>query len=368
MSFPRVFFAICISFHFGLTFAQQSTTCEQILNSASAEFDAGRFYSLPAMLRSCLDGGFTSEQRFRAYYLLTQAYLVLNDPLAAENAYLKLLQVDPEFQASVYKDPVDLYLLSKKFTSRPRFTPNYRAGINVSFPSVLANTSTNSSNTTTNYGLRIGYQLGAGLDFNMNDRWSVGTEVTIGNKTFSANSSPIFQNDDLFLTERATWVDIPVYVKYQIDSGRLRPFGYVGFALNTLLSSSGTLVFNDRSPSLGSSVVRVAQGTDISFTNSRYSLNRSIVIGGGVKYKLKKNFLFIDLRYMIGLNNIVKPSEAYYNSDGSLATSVTQYAYVSPLYRIENLSLSAGYIMPIYQPRKIKKLSSKGWFKKKKEK
>lgn len=83
--------------------------------------------------------------KFRAYYILTQAYLVLDDPIAAEDSYLKLLKVDPEFRTSITKDPVDIYYLSKKFTSRPRFTPHYRLGFNASFPSTLANVSTYSS-------------------------------------------------------------------------------------------------------------------------------------------------------------------------------------------------------------------------------
>ena len=61
----------------------QNIDCEQTLNAASVEFDAGRFYGLPTLLKQCLDNGFSKEQKVRAYLLLTQAYLVLDDPIAA---------------------------------------------------------------------------------------------------------------------------------------------------------------------------------------------------------------------------------------------------------------------------------------------
>jgi Outer membrane protein beta-barrel domain len=374
MKLIRLFFFI-----FGLVGAAngalaQDQSCEQILNDATAEFDAGRFYSLPAMLKRCLDGGFSSEQRFRAYYLLTQAYLVLDDPIAAEDSYLKLLKIDPEFRASIARDPIDLYYLSKKFTSRPRFTPHYRVGLNTSFPSTLANVSTYSGSSANSSSLRIGFpMLGAGIDFNINDNWSIGAEVNFAPKAYSIKASGIFQNDDFSIIERSNGFDIPIYVKYQYDSGRLRPFAYAGFAFNTLLSSSGTLVFNDKS-SLSSGGIKIAQGADYNFDHSRHFLNRSLVIGGGVKYKIGKNFVYADLRYMLGLNNIVKTNTNYYNEDGSLSTTVTQYGYVTELFRLDNLSLSFGYVMPLYDPRKLKKVSAKGlfrnfnWFKKKEKK
>src|SRR5690348_8801996 len=99
----------------------QGQECEQTLNRATAEFDAGRFYALPSLLKPCLDNGFSKEQKVRAYLLLTQSYLVLNDPIAAENSYLQLLKADPEFVANPVRDPVDVYYLSKKFTTTPLF-------------------------------------------------------------------------------------------------------------------------------------------------------------------------------------------------------------------------------------------------------
>src|SRR5260370_16572863 len=118
----------------GSSLCPQDSGCEQTLNRASVEFEAGRFFDLPAILKPCLDNGFSKEQKIRAYLLLTQAYLVLDNPTAAENSYLQLLKADPEYIANPVRDPIDVYYLSKKFTSTPIFTPHFRAAVNTSLP------------------------------------------------------------------------------------------------------------------------------------------------------------------------------------------------------------------------------------------
>jgi hypothetical protein len=352
-----LFAPICVQ-----VFSQEEVAnCEQTLNQASAEFDAGRFFGLASMLNGCLNNGFTKEQRFRAYYILTQSYLILDDPAAAEICYLKLLREVPEFKPNEARDPIDIVYLSRKFTSRPRFTPHVRIGANGSFPRSIYNISTYSSDVAVSNTLRVGFQIGAGMDFNINDKWSIGTELNYSSKSFTTSTSGVAIDDKSVVIDRSNWFDIPLYVKYADDSGRWRPFGYAGFAINLLLSSSATLVFNDNSLDAGGS--RIAQGPDLDLRSKRNFLNRSLLVGGGVKYKVGKNFFFADARYMIGIGNITDPIKNYYNSDGSLATSITQYQYVSDFFRLDNLSLSVGYIYPLYNPRKLKSVDTKSFFK-----
>lgn len=335
-------------------------TCEQTLNQASDEFDAGRFYGLPALMRGCIESGFTNDQKFRAYYLLAQAYLILDDPIAAEDSYLKLLRINPEFRPNEKTDPIDLVYLSRKFTSRPRFTPHYRIGANVSFPSSIYTISTFSSDVNSTQTLRVGFQIGAGLDWNLNDKWSVCVEGNFATKSFTNTFGPIAKDDKLIVIDKSNWIDVPIYIKYSYDSGRVRPFAYAGFALNMLLSSNAAMTFADNSPSQ-ENITKPAQGPDLDLGYKRYSLNRSILIGGGLKYKIGKNFVYADARYMMGLNNLTDPTKNYYNSDGTLATEVTQYQFVSDFLRLDNLSLSFGFVHPLYDPRKIKKGSAKGF-------
>ncbi|NOS94476.1 MAG: PorT family protein [Cyclobacteriaceae bacterium] len=359
MALKRIALLILTTFYLQVSQAQEN--CQQVLDMANGEFEAGRFYGLPSMLKGCLESGFTKEQRFRAYYILAQAYLVLEDPIGAENSYLSLLKEDPEFKPNEKDDPIDIVYLSKKFTSRPRFTPHYRIGANVTFPGVIQGVSTSASPSIVMANtLRVGLQAGVGLDWNIDDNWSVCTGISYAVKSFGVTTSNIARSDVSTLIDRSSWLDIPIYLKYSYDSGKIRPFGYIGFAANLLVSSSASLVFNDNSSV--SAQTRIAQGPDIDLGFKRNFFNRSIVFGGGVKYKIGKNFLYADARYMVGINNITIPDKNYYNSDGTLATTLTQYQYVSDFLRLDNLSISFGYIRPLYDPRKLKKGTGKNFF------
>lgn len=352
--------------------SQEEGDCQASLNRANAEFEAGRFYGLPSILKTCLDNGFSNEQKVRAYLLLTQTYLILDDPIAAEDSYLKLLQADPEYVATPEKDPIDVVYLSKKFTATPRFTPHFRAGTNTAWTRIIREFNTDPySEVTTDSYLRPGFQIGAGIDWNMTDNWSISTGLSFSGRSFRKVKQNISGDDELTIIEKQTWIDIPFYLKYQKSVGKIRPFGYVGYSLNLLVGYRVSLNGVDNSPSLGNTQSPVS-GADERLLSKRNFFNQSIITGGGFKYKLGKDFLYVDLRYAAGLTNLVRADlNAYDPSDNTaLDNDVTTYRWVSDLFRMDNLSLSVGYIRPIYDPRKIRtsRVSNffDGLFKKKK--
>src|SRR6478609_4846295 len=231
----KISIGLIFLFSFQLTWAQK-TDCLQVLSQAEDEFNAGHFYGLSSLLQECLDGnGFTNEQKVRAYTLLTQAYLLTDDPIAAEDSYLRLLNADPEYVADEIKDPVDVYYLSKKFTATPRFTPTlFRAGGNVSFIRTIHQINTNSTLDSSKYKQRIklGFQVGTGIDWNINDNISIGAELNFSQRSFETLGTGILKDDEQMATEKQYWFDIPLYFKYAYHLGKIRPFGYVGFSLN----------------------------------------------------------------------------------------------------------------------------------------
>lgn len=121
----------------------QAGDCDQTLSHAETEFTAGHFYAIPALLQKCLSDGLSREQSIRAYLLLCQVYLIIDDPIAAEDSYLKLLDADPEYVTDEQKDPIDVVYLSKKFTATPIFTPHFRIGLNSSVYRNIYSMSTN---------------------------------------------------------------------------------------------------------------------------------------------------------------------------------------------------------------------------------
>jgi hypothetical protein len=348
----RVLILLLIINH--LTIAQEFDP-EPILIQASDEFNAGRYYGLPTILKQVTESPkTTNEQLVRAYLLLTQAYLILDDPAGAEDSYLKLLKADPEYVANPVRDPIDVYYLSKKFTSTPIITPHIRGGFNTSLPRIIHELTVSGTEIDTRSVLKLGVQAGIGFDLNLTNNISIGAEGNYSNRGFRRNtekgSGKYFGSDNLTTIERQNWFDFPLYIKYADDSGKIRPFGYVGFAFNLLISSRG----NDweYTYNFSGGDERGISGPSEQLTYKRNRLNRSLVFGGGAKYKIGKNFLYADLRYMAGLSNLTRQDQIYYLKDGSFDPSTVRYAEVSDFFRLDNLSISVGFIRPVYIPRK----------------
>ncbi len=343
----------------------QKTDCTQSLTQAQDEFNAGHFFGLSSILQECLESnGFSNEQKVQAYRLLAQAYLLTEDPIAAEDSYLRLLKADPEYLADEIKDPVDVYYLSKKFTATPRFTPTlFRLGGNLSFARTIQKINTNSDpNTTYRQVVKAGFQIGTGMDYNINDNIAVSGELDFSFRSFKKIENKVFKDDEKILTEKQYWIDVPLYVKYADHLGKIRPFAYAGFAFNFLLSTQGQLeTINTEGASQSST-----QGANEKLSYKRNFFNRSLIVGGGMRYKVGKDFIVFDVRYMAGLTNITSSKDNFYNSkDGNdMAATIARYQFISDYFRLDNISLSIGYVKPLYDPRKIKKAKTKSAMKK----
>ena len=122
----------------GQSTASDDVDCDQQVSKAESEFNAGHFYGIPSILKDCLSGSkLSKEQLVKAYMVLCQTYMILDDPNAAGDNYLKLLKADPEFVPNEKDDPIEIVYLSKQYTATPIFTPHFRLGLNASLISTI---------------------------------------------------------------------------------------------------------------------------------------------------------------------------------------------------------------------------------------
>ena len=96
MCLRKIFVAVLFSL--GCFCAHAQNECELTLTRATEEFNAGHLYGIPAMLNDCLNRNQKGEWRQRAYLLLAETYLLLEDPIGAENSYLEVLRANPEYR------------------------------------------------------------------------------------------------------------------------------------------------------------------------------------------------------------------------------------------------------------------------------
>lgn len=359
---------------FAVLACRAQNACEEALTQATQEFNAGHLYGIPAMLGDCLEKNQNREWRQRAFLLLAETYLLLEDNFGAENSYLEVLRANPEFVASEQRDPIDLVYLSSKFTATPIFTLYAKAGGNTSVIRTILDRSLSQGDVNPDQRnvLRPGFQIGGGVDWNYNENISASVEGEFIFSSFKQRVTGLFRRDVLELIDRQSWVRVPLYVKYAAAKGTYRPYAYAGLSFDFLVSDRVSLTYLDPNPAPENPSETAnldGESPVLKFTPKRNLLNRSFFVGGGVKYKIGLNYVFADLRYSFGMTNLVDEKNSIYDyrSIGDRTTGAFQgsgeaairWAHIDDLFRMDNVFLNVGYIHPLYKPRKLKRARSK---------
>jgi hypothetical protein len=352
----------------GVLLAQNK--CELALTRATEEFNAGHFFAIPGMLKECIDENPNREWRQRAYLLLAQTYLLLEDPLGAENSYLEVLRANPEYTPSDLRDPIDLVYLGSKFTSTPIFSIFAKVGPNVSFVQSILTREAFGESIQDRYVPRVGFQVGSGFDWNFDARFALTIEGNYVFASYKLQRDNIFGDDKLVMKDRQGWVRLPISLKYSYDKGRYRPFIYGGLSLDALIKDEASFEYTDASrvSSTGDLQSEYKESPRINMLPKRNMFNYSWFVGGGLKYKLGLQYAFVDIRYMHGMTNVVNLDYNLYDYKSSNVTSndfqnsaapLMNWGHVDDLFRMDNLQISIGYLYPLYKPRKLKKAKSR---------
>ena len=331
--------------------------CEVVLTQATEEFNAGHLYGIPAMLKDCLDKNNNREWRQRAYLLLSETYLLLEDPIGAEQSYLNVLWANPEFLTDEKRDPIDLVYLSRKFTATPIFAWHAFLGPNTSIARVIHDVRAGGEEyTKEKYKLRLGWQLGGGLDYNYNDYLSASLDATFVQATFKHQTTNLFgrEKDIVNFIDKQTWVSVPLSIRFSEAEGRIRRYVYGGYAMNFLLMNRADVEIQNRDGEPGELTSFDKPVSNVNLGDSRNKRNSSLFLGVGVKYKYKLDYFFVDARYAFGLKNLANLQNRFSSSKDGLP-----YPYVDDDFRMDNLAITVGYMHPLYKPRKLKKARTK---------
>lgn len=342
-----------------VTLAQDE--CELILTQATEEFNAGHLTGIAGMLKDCLDKNQRRDWRQRAYLLLAETYLLLEDPVNAEQSYLNVLRANPEYITDPSRDPIDLVYLSGKFTATPIFSFHGYAGPNITPVRVIHDVQAGGEpSTKEDYSVKVGWQVGAGAEYHYNDFLSATLGANFTRATFKHTTNNLFGvgKDIIEFVDRQNWLTAPISVKITQPNGRWRRYGYVGFSFNYLMSDKADIDINNQDAKAGNETEeRTSFDKTISNVNLidyRNRFNSSFFVGGGVKYKYKLDYFYFDLKYSFGMRNVANPEDRYNSQTVGLP-----YPYVDDDFRIDNLAFSVGYIHPFYKPRKLQKARTK---------
>ena len=336
-------------------------------------FNIGHLNEIPTSLEECLDRKnlktefSIKEEEIQAFKLLTLVYIYLDDQRNANKSILRLLKSDPEHQPDP-QDPAEFVYLYNKYSSKPIFSINGKFGLNFALVSEQEQFSRGILDQSTNsYSPALGLNIGAGLEYRFYKNFQLGVEARWYNKNFDyegtitttglTNIDGVDANYNVLIFREADqWLDVPVYLKYNHGDKPMVPFVYAGFELNYLIGSNlqdlNRDVINDFEGQSSDASNKDLLATDF---EHREPLNYSLLFGGGVKFKiLRIHYFVVDLRYQLGLTNIVNVDNRFLDDQNdALALSGARFLYVDSDFKVSNLSFSVGYAHSIYRTKDL---------------
>jgi hypothetical protein len=298
----------------------------------------------------------------------------LDDPIGAKQSYLSLLRANPEFTTDTATHSIDVIYLSKRFTATSIFSWFAKAGPNLTVPRTIYDLSAfGESQVHERHLLRVGYQMSVGGDLNFTEQMNLRAEMQYTLAALRTQTRNYWQQDFKQVTERQSWISLPVTFVYNDTYGKYRPYGYAGYAYHYLVDARSSVILRNNRPQqspTGQEDERentTEESPRFKTTYQRNRFNQSLILGGGVKIKLGLDFLFVDLRYNFGLKNITRKDGLYGDypkESGQEAVSpelvasfdpTMAFANVNDYMRLDNLSLSFGFLRPLYKPRELRR-------------
>jgi hypothetical protein len=334
-----IFFASAFSNSFA-----QLTSCAQTLRLAQSTYEQGRLHEVPVLLQNCIQNGFNKQEKVAAYKLLTLSYLYLEEPEKANDAMLNLLRTDHYFEINTSTDPAEFVALYKTFRTKPIYRIGGKIGVNASQPNVVESIEANEG--TSEYKYSIGLQLHAAAEIPVYKNFDVAVELGFVQRSFDYTNEVNFP-DSAFVTnanEKQTALTLPVSIHYNFEKIKFRPFISLGVEPSYLLSASLT----------GSRARKGYQfieekSFDIKDFRQKFTVNA--IASAGCHFEIGGGYLVTEIRFTYGLSKM-NTSDSGFTVDSNLPFA---YGYADSIYKLNSVSVTAGYVYNIFNPKKLNK-------------
>lgn len=324
----------------------QLTSCAQTLRLAQSTYEQGRLHEVPTLLQNCLanasEKDFSKANRVAAYKLLVLSYIYLEEPEKANEAMLNLLRTDHYFEINPSTDPAEFIALYNTFRTQPVYRIGGKLGVNATLPNVVKAVEANEGKSE--YTSKIGFQLHAVGEIPVAKNLTLSPELGFIQRSFGYKNTVSF-TDTTFTTnatEKQVWISLPVSIQYQFSSIKFKPYVAIGFETDYLLNSSF----------VGS---RTRQGYQFIEEKSfdlkpyREKLNFSVLAAGGVHIPLSGGLITAEVRVLYGITPVNSENTAF-SVDPNLPF---EYGYADSLFKLNSISITAGYVYNIFNPKKL---------------
>jgi hypothetical protein len=317
--------------------------CSSKLIEAQRLYRQGLIEDIPQLLKPCIESGFTRTQRNAAYKILILAYLFDGDQYNAENTMIDFLKKNPEYEV-MPDDPVEFISLFETFRTLSVFSFGLNFGPNLTNPRIIESyvqgdiNHTESRNTT-----GVGYQAGLSMNRYIARRIFLNLSINIIHNSYKFieeqtrtidNQIPekvITTESTTSLKESLERYEIPLSIGYEFEHRNFNSFIRTGASISKIFHVAGIPEKEG------------IQAAEENMTDSRENLLFMIHTGAGIKYKIPRGYLVLDVRFHYGLNNIVIPDKRY---------DLGLLGHVDDDFSLYSMTFSFGYYFSFYQPRK----------------
>lgn len=342
---------ICISLLISYKAFSQTAPCVQTLRLARATYEQGRLHEIESQLQPCLQGGFTKDEKqleVEGYKLLCLSYIYLEEPEKANDAMLKILQTDHDFQINPAVDPAEFVGLYNTFRSKPMFSIGFIVGPNATLPTVTENYSVSgSASGEGEYAPAVSVQIGLVFEKYLFGKFTAAPELSLSNRAFTYSNVNLFVNDSTGNSVatatgdiKQSWIDLNLLMQYKLGKGPLNSYISFGPNVGYLLSATAT---SETEYATG----QVTSGTPLDIKQTCNKFGFSLIGSAGLKYKFGAVYLTANIRYQYGLSKIVNEEKR------SHPIGTDTYASSSNIYSQQNLALLVGFVLPIFNPKKL---------------
>jgi len=334
---------ILIGFHLFSVNSFAQDECASKIQEAQRFYDQGMIDEIPSMLAPCMAEGFTRTQRIEAYKLIIMSYLFDENQFEAERTMLEFLKKYPEYEI-MPNDPVEFVYLFESYRTASIFSFGLVGGINVTDPRIIEPFSTfDLSEATLKNTIKPGFQVGLGIERYISRKFLLNLEVflSLNQYMFSDERRNALTNTISYVTfrEKLYNVEIPVTLSYEFTIHKTHFIIKAGASASKITGVSGvpTRKFSED--------LQAITGSSMNMSAYRKQFLYSGIIGAGIRYKVPRGIVSLDLRAKMGFNSIV-------NTGKIDETLQNRFYYLDDNFSLNNLSLSVGYYFSFYSPRK----------------
>jgi hypothetical protein len=321
--------------------------CASKIQEAQKFYDLGMIEDIPKMLVLCLEQGNRAE-KIEAYKLIILTYLFDDNQFEAERTMTEFLRKYPEYEI-MPNDPIEFVYLFESYRTTSVFSFGLNIGANLTDPRVIEPyTLFDNNNASTKNSFKPGFTLGLGVGRYISRKMFMNLECNFVSNNYTFHNEirlPVPEEKDAInavtYTERLNKLEIPLTLAYEFSIKKTHYFIRTGISVAKITGITGHAErkFSEELASLSSE--------DLDIKGYRKNLIFGAIAGVGMRYKVPRGVISIDLRANIGLNNIVKKDQRWENQD-----FITKYYHVDDDFSINTFSLTAGYYFSFYKPKK----------------